>query len=156
VTAVSSGKNEELVRSLGADGFFDYTKEDYTKNDKKYDLILDAVGKLPFSKWKGGLKQNGIFVNVGNPKMSITRFILSMLGNKFRKKKYRAVDYKFDTTYNSEDLLYLAKLSEEEKIRSIVEKSYEFRDLAEAHRYYEQGRSAGKVAIIVCDDEELK
>ena len=50
VTAVSSGKNEEFVRSLGADGFFDYTKEDYTKHDRKYDLILDAVGKLPFSK----------------------------------------------------------------------------------------------------------
>ncbi|MCH8905826.1 MAG: NAD(P)-dependent alcohol dehydrogenase [Candidatus Heimdallarchaeota archaeon] len=148
VTAVSSGKNKELVRSLGADGFFDYTKEDYTKHDKKYDLILDAVGKLPFSMWKGGLKQNGIFVNAGNPKMSITRFILSLLGNKFRKKKYR----NFDVTYNSEDLQYLAKLSEEEKIRSVVEKSYDLKDLAEAHRYYERGRTAGKVAVIIANE----
>ena len=80
--------------------------------------------------------------------MSITRFILSVLGNKFRKKKYGG----FDTTYNSEDLQYLAKLSEEDKIRTVIEKSYELKDLAKAHEYYEQGRTAGKVAVIISNE----
>lgn len=99
VTAVASGKNEELVRRLGADSFIDYTKEDFTKNEEKYDIIFDTVAKSPMSRWKRALKQSGIFVNAGSPSMSMVRFFSSQLGNKFRKKKYKS----FDTLYTKDD-----------------------------------------------------
>ena len=62
VTAVCNTKNVELVRSLGADEVVDYLKEDFTKNGEAYDVILDAVGKYSFRRWRRSLKPGGIFV----------------------------------------------------------------------------------------------
>jgi NADPH:quinone reductase-like Zn-dependent oxidoreductase len=145
VTAVASGKNEELVRKLGADSFIDYTKEDFTKSKDMFDVIFDTVGKSPMSRWKKALKPNGIFVNAGNPHMSIIRFFSSMIGNKFRKKKYMS----FDTQYIKEDLEFLAKLAEEGKLISVIEKTYSLEEIPKAHRYYEKGHTAGKVVVNV-------
>jgi NADPH:quinone reductase-like Zn-dependent oxidoreductase len=149
VTAVASGKNEELVKNLGADSFIDYTKDDFTKNKEMFDIVFDTVGKSPMSRWKMALKPNGTFVNAGNPHMSIIRFFSSMLGNKFRKKKYRS----FDTQYLKVDLEFLAKLAEEGKLKSVIEKTYIFEEIPEAHRYYEKGHTAGKVVVKVRDEE---
>jgi NADPH:quinone reductase-like Zn-dependent oxidoreductase len=149
VTAVASGKNESLVRNLGADAFIDYTKEDFTKKEEKYDIIFDTVAKSPMSRWKRALKPSGIFVNAGSPSMSIIRLFTSQLGNKFRKKKYKS----FDTQYLKEDLEFLAKLSEEGKFKSIIEKTYTFEEIPKAHIYYEKGHTAGKVVVNVRDDE---
>ncbi len=82
VTAVASGKNKDLVLGLGADTFIDYTKEDFTKNEEKYDLIFDTVAKSPMSRWKSALKPNGVFVNAGSPSMSIARFMLNQFATK--------------------------------------------------------------------------
>lgn len=149
VTAVASGKNKELVLGLGADTFIDYTKDDFTRNKEKYDLIFDTVAKSPMSRWKDALKPNGIFVNAGSPSMSITRHLLNMLGNKFRQKKYKS----FDTKYLKKDLELLAKLAEEGKLRSVIEKTYSLEEIAEAHRHYENGHTAGKIAVIIREDD---
>ena len=143
VTAVASGKNEELVRSLGADAFIDYTKEDFTKNGEKYDLIFDTVAKSRGSRWKNALKDNGIFVNAGSPSMSMLRFFTSQLGNKFRKKKYTS----FDTKPVKEDIEFLTQLAEQGKIKSVIDKIYSFEEMPKAHRYYEKGHTAGKVVV---------
>ncbi len=148
ITAVCSGKNEELVRSLGADNVIDYTKDDIAKTGEKYDLIFDAAGKVSLSKWKNALTDDGMFVTVGSPYMSFLRFYLQVLGNKFRKKKLRTLT----TQTNTEDLAYLAKLIDEGNLKSVIDKSYSLEETAEAHSYYEKGHTAGKVVIIVINE----
>ena len=148
ITAVSSGKNKDLVQSLGADSFIDYTKEDFTKKQEKYDLIFDTVGKMPMSKWRKSLKEHGVFVNAGSPTMSIIGMYRRMFGSKFTKKKLRT----FNTQYTVSDLDFLAELSEEGKLKSVIDKSYSLEETADAHRYYELGHTAGKVVINVIGD----
>ncbi|MCE7736590.1 MAG: NAD(P)-dependent alcohol dehydrogenase [Candidatus Heimdallarchaeota archaeon] len=151
VTAVCSGKNKQLVKDLGADRVIDYTKEDFTKQEEKYDVILDTIGKVPLSNWKTALKEDGVFLNIGSPDMPIIRVFLTSFLSKFRKKKYRSLT----TQPNSKDLTFLAKLIDEGKIKSIIDKSYSLEETAEAHRYYEKGHTAGKVVInIIADDIE--
>ena len=148
VTAVASGKNEQLVRSLGADAFIDYTKEDFTTKNENYDLIFDTVAKSPLSRWKKALKDNGNFINAGSPSMSMLRFFSSQLGNKFRKKKYKS----FDTKFLKEDLEFLAQLAEQGKLKSVIDKTYAFEEMSKAHGYYEKGHTAGKVVVKVREE----
>ncbi|MFV2015434.1 MAG: NAD(P)-dependent alcohol dehydrogenase [Candidatus Heimdallarchaeota archaeon] len=148
VTAVASAKNEQLVRSLGADAFIDYQKEDFTSKSERYDLIFDTVDKSPQSRWKRALKDDGVFINAGSPSMSIIRFITSQLGNKFRKKRYSS----FDTKYLKEDLEFLAVLAVQSKLRSVIDKTYSFEEISRAHKYYDKGHTAGKVADKVRED----
>lgn len=143
VTAVASGKNEKLVRDLGADKFIDYTKEDFTDKNNKYDVIFDTVSKA--RNWKKSLKEDGVFINAGSPSMSMIGFITAQLGNKFRNKKYSS----FNTEYLRKDLEYLAELIEQGKISIVIDKIYPFEDLPNAHIYYEQGHTAGKVVVEV-------
>lgn len=145
VTAVCSSKNEKLVKGLGADYIIDYTKEDFTKLNKKYDIIIDTVGKSPQNRWKKALKKEGIFLQVGSPKMNLLMMFIRVFGNKFRKKKM-----KFTIAKGSiEDLTYLASIIDEGKIKSIIDKTFTLDETAEAQRYYEQGHTAGKVVIQV-------
>ncbi|OLS22283.1 MAG: Quinone oxidoreductase 1 [Candidatus Heimdallarchaeota archaeon LC_3] len=151
ITAVCSGKNEQLVADLGADKVIDYTKEDFTKNKEKYDIIFDTVGKSPQGRWKNALKEEGIFLQAGSPKMSLTRLFLQILGNRFRKKKMRFLI----TKTRAKDLSLLAKLIDEGKIKSVIDKSFSLDETAEAHRYYEKGHTVGKVTITI-DHKEVK
>ncbi|OLS29122.1 MAG: Zinc-type alcohol dehydrogenase-like protein [Candidatus Heimdallarchaeota archaeon LC_2] len=148
ITAVCSGKNEQLVKNLGADRVIDYTKEDFTKNNEKYDIIFDTIHKASLSKWKTALKEDGIFMTSGSPSMHIIRLYLKVLGNRFRKKKLRTLT----TKTNTKDLAFLAKLIEDGKIKSIIDKSYSLEDTAKAQRYYEKGHTAGKVVINIIPD----
>ncbi|MHA2032639.1 MAG: NAD(P)-dependent alcohol dehydrogenase [Candidatus Kariarchaeaceae archaeon] len=150
VTAVCSGKNEQLVRDLGADEVIDYTKEDFLKKGVKYDLIFDTLGKIHLSKFKIALKDEGIFANSGSPYMSMTRFYLANLGNRFRKKKHRSKT----TETNREDLEFLAKIIDEGKVKSVIDKLYSLEETAEAQRYYEKGHTAGKAVINIIPDEK--
>ncbi|MFW9779334.1 MAG: NAD(P)-dependent alcohol dehydrogenase [Candidatus Heimdallarchaeota archaeon] len=148
VTAVCSGKNRGLVENLGADRVIDYTKEDFTKMPEKYDLIFDTVGKSPQWRWKNALKEEGIFLQAGSPRMRMVRFFLQILGNRFRKKKMGFLITKTST----EDLEFLAKLIDEGKIKSVIDKSFSLDETADAHRYYELGHTAGKVVINVIEE----
>lgn len=145
VTAVCSEKNKQLVKNLGADKVIDYTKEDFTRKEEKYDLIFDTVGKSPQGRWKKALKEEGIFLQAGSPKMSLTRLFLQILGNKFRKKKMRFLITKTKIA----DLTFLAKLADEGNLKSVIDKSFSLEETVEAHRYYEKGHTAGKVVINV-------
>lgn len=143
VTGVASGKNKELVIGVGADNFIDYTVDDFTKQSEKYDLIFDAVGKSPLSRWKNSLVDDGVFVNAGAPSMGILRMMLRVAYNPLRSRKIMT----FDAKYTSEDLEYMSKLADEGKVKSVIEKTFPLEEVATAHQYYELGHTMGKLSV---------
>ncbi len=142
VTGVCSTTNLELVRSLGADKVIDYTKEDFTKSGQTYDIVFDAVAKSSFSRCKGLLKQNGVYL-VTYPTLA---GLLPNIGSKkaiFHAAGIRPISEK------TKDLLFLKELIEAGKIRSVIDRSYPLEQTAEAHRYVEKGHKKGNVVITV-------
>lgn len=148
VTGVASGRNEDLVRSLGVDDFIDYKTEDFTEKDKNYDLIVDAVGKIPSKNWKKALKEAGIFVDIGSPSMSIMALIWRLMTNRFRSKQFRTIL----TEYKTEDLEFINKIIQEERLEIPIEKTFDLIDLPKAHHHYQTGRTRGKLAIKISHD----
>lgn len=123
ITGVCSTGNLEMVQSLGADKVIDYTKEDFSGRGETYDIIIDAVGKIPSSKRKTALKKTGTYLNV-----------LS-LSNNFKLK--------------AEDLIFLKELCEAGKLRPVIDRSYPLDRIVEAHRYVDKGYKRGNVVITI-------
>ena len=120
VTAVCSGKNIEMVKSLGADDTIDYTQQDYSTLDQKYDVVFDAVGKTTKQKAKKVLQRKGAFVSV-----------------------------KMLTKEKTAHLQHIKTLAEDQKIVPFIDRSFSLEDLVEAHRYVDSGRKKGNVVITV-------
>ena len=140
VTGVCSSTNVELVASLGADTVIDYTKEDFTENSKKYDLIFETVGKSSVTRGIGSLKQGGIYLaNVIGPSELAQMLRTSVAGSK--KVKGGIASEK------TRDLIFLKELIEAEKLKAVVDESYPLEHIAEAHRYAEKGHKKGNVII---------
>lgn len=142
VTAVCSTKNIELVKSLGADQAIDYTKEDFTKTGKSYDLILDTVGNTSFSSCKSSLKENGIYLAPVAGLPQFARMMSTSVGGGKKLKGGLA-------PMRKEDLLFLKGLIEAGKIKSVIDRSYSLDQMAAAHRYVETGHKRGSVVITV-------
>ncbi len=140
VTGVCSTSTISLVKSLGANDVIDYTKEDFTENGRTYDIIFDAVGRrvTSYSKCKNSLTENGIFVTV-DPEAVMFKYMLN--------KKVRG----YMGNVNGEKLDYLRDLIEAGKIKSVVDKIFPLSQIAEAHRYYEEGHPKGKIVITLQD-----
>ena len=135
VTGVCSTPKLELVRSLGADKVVDYTKEDFTKNGEKYDIIFDTIGKSPFSASKRSLKNEGIYA-----------FTTFGLGRFFRVASSKnAISGLLEE--KAEDLVFLKELIEAGNVRAVIDKRYPLEQIAEAHRYVESGQKKGQVVI---------
>lgn len=148
ITAVCSTSKMDQTRSLGADHVIDYTKEDFTQNGQRYDLILAVNGYHPLSAYKHALSPNGIYVMAGGTNAQIFQAALlgrwmSMIG----KKKMRAVSAK----PNQKDLALMKELFEAGKIKPVIDRRYPLREVPEAIRYLEEGHARGKVVIIVHD-----
>ncbi len=142
VTGVCSTTNLEMVKSIGADKVIDYTKEDFTKNGKTYDVILDAVDKSSFSRSKSSLKQRGVYLTVGmGPIILLQLLWTSMTGSK--KIKFGLARVK------TEDLIFLKDLIEAGKLKSVIDRRYPLEQIAEAHRYVDKGHKKGNVVITV-------
>ena len=147
VTGVCSTTNLEWVKSLGADQVIDYTQEDFTKNGKTYDIIFDTVGKCSFYKCKDALTDEGIFLTtVPTP----TGILNAILPTKRSGKKvgFMAAGLR-SAREKIKDLVFLTELIEAGKIKPVIDRCYPLEQIAEAHRYVEQGHKKGNVVITV-------
>jgi NADPH:quinone reductase-like Zn-dependent oxidoreductase len=142
VTGVTSTKNLELVRSLGADRVIDYTREDFTKNGQTYDVIFDAVGKHSFWRCRGSLEPGGIYLPTDGPVNLIWALMPS-------RKQGKRVVFQLPPRQPKEDVRFLRKLIEEGKYRPVIDRRYPLEDVVEATRYVETQRKTGNVVLTV-------
>jgi NADPH:quinone reductase-like Zn-dependent oxidoreductase len=148
VTAVCSAGNVELARSLGADEVIDYTKEDFTKSSRRYDLILAANGYHPLSAYKRALAPKGIYVMAGGSTAQILQALL--WGPLLSEKGGRRLGA-LTATRSPEDLLLLKGLVEAGIVVPVIDRRYSFAETAEALRYLGAGHARGKVVIAMVE-----
>ena len=157
VTGVCSGRNVELVRSLGADHVIDYTKEDFTKGGQRYDVILDNVGNRSLSESRRVLTPNGRYVLVGGGGVNDNRWIgpfgaviKTLLVKPFISQEMNMMM----SEVKKEDLTLLVELMQSGKVKPVIDKTYPFSEIREAIRYVETGRARGKVVVTLNDESQ--
>jgi NADPH:quinone reductase-like Zn-dependent oxidoreductase len=153
VTGVCSTKNLDLVRSMGADHVIDYTKEDYTKSDQRYDVIYDLVNNHSFAERRHVLKPGGICViaGVGGSGMheeTLSRF-LGVFTAAFRSKFANEKFVIFGVDINQKDLGVLRDLTVNGRVMPALTKTYPMSETAAAYKYLETGHASGKLAITI-------
>lgn len=141
ITATSNTKNIKLVESLGADKVYDYTKEDFTKEDDKYDYIFDAVGKSTFGKCKSLLKENGVYISseLGPYSQNVFYSLFSFISN---KKVIFPIPYDKQKT-----IPYISSLLQSGKFTPVIDRVYELEDISKAYAYVISGVKTGNVII---------
>ena len=150
VTAVCNTNNVELVKSLGADEVIDYTKQDFTKINKTFDVVFDAVGKSSFGKCKPLLKNGGIYMSTELGYMSQNPF-LAIITPLFGGKK---VLFPLPTI-SKKDVVFLKELVETNKYKPVIDRSYSLEQIVDAYRYVETGNKTGNVVITVGQKNEV-
>ncbi len=153
VTGVCSTRNLDMVRSMGADHVIDYTKEDFTKGDERYDVIYDLVSNRSFAERRRILKPGGICVlaGIGGSGMheeTLSRVIgqfTTYLRSRFVKEKFVG----FGVDINKKDLGILRDLTESGKMVPALTKTYPLTETAAAYKYLETGHVQGKIAITI-------
>ena len=124
VTAVCSTANVNLIKSLGADNVVDYTREDFTKQETRFDIIFDAVGKTSKSACKNILKPKGKYVSVSG-----------------------------SASKNLNELLFLKELIESGKLKTVIDRRYPLEQIREAHAYVEKHHKKGNVVINIFENQ---
>lgn len=146
VTGVCSGKNKDMVLSIGANNVIDYTKQDFTKGEERYDLILDMVANHKFKDLRRALKKQGLVQpNSGHGGMSyvVKGFFLSLF--------MRRQGSLYLAKVTKKDLNVLKDLIEAGKIKPVIDKTYPFIDTPKAIAYLDKGHAKGKVVITMED-----
>jgi NADPH:quinone reductase-like Zn-dependent oxidoreductase len=154
VTAVCSTRNLDLVRSIGADHVVDYTREDFTRNGQRYDLILAVNGYHPISAYRRALSPKGIYVMAGPATVHMYQGLLQaiLLGPLISIAGGQRLGFMGITNYNQKDLIYIKELLEAGKVVPVIDKRYPLSETAQAIRYLEQGHARGKVVITMGHD----
>jgi NADPH:quinone reductase-like Zn-dependent oxidoreductase len=148
VTGVCSTRNVDLVRSIGADHVVDYTREDFTRSDRRYELMLDVAGSRSWSECKRVLTARSTLVIVGAPKGNrmigplghAVKLLLAGLPGR-RKVVF------FVAKFNKPDMVALRELLETGKVTPVIDRRYELSEIADALRYLGEGHARGKVVI---------
>jgi NADPH:quinone reductase-like Zn-dependent oxidoreductase len=153
VTGVCSTRNFDLVKSIGADRLIDYTKEDFTKTDQRYDMIYDLVGNHSFSERRNILKPNGICVLAGVGGAGLHPGMWGrVLGNFATAFKSKFTSQKFVfyiAKLTKDDLNALRDLMQSGKVAPVIDRTYKMSETQTAVRYLEEGHARGKVVIIM-------
>jgi len=121
VTGVCSTSNLDMVKSLGTDHVIDYTKEDFSAREERYDIIYDTVGKFPKSKYSKILAPKGTYVTIA----------------------------KLDSKESMENLIFIKELIEAGEIKAVIDRCYPLEQMVGAHRYVDAGHKRGNVVITV-------
>jgi len=146
VTGVDNTGKLDFMRSLGADHVIDYTREDFTKNGKQYDLILDIVAHRSVFAYKRALRSNGSYFLTGGSVATIFQILL--LGpwiSMIESKRMRVLAVR----PNLKDMVYITELYEAGKVVPVIDRRYPLSKVPEALRYLGEGRVKGKVVISV-------
>lgn len=151
VTGVCSTRNVELVRSIGADEAIDYTREDFARSARRYDLLFDLVGNRSLTDCLRAVETRGTYISCGggSPDRSSADMLAGVLQNVVRSRFASQKMPGLLAKINSEDLAILADLVQSGKVTPVVDRSYTLRETAEAIRYVESGHVRGKVVIAV-------
>ncbi|MBB5061513.1 NADPH:quinone reductase-like Zn-dependent oxidoreductase [Granulicella aggregans] len=151
VTGVCSTGNIDFLRSIGADEVIDYTREDFARSTKLYDLLFDLVGNRSLADYLRALHPRGTYISCGGggPENSTWNLLSGLLANAIRS---RFVSQKMPGLFakvNSGDLATLAALVQAGKVVPVVNRTYALREIAEAVRQVESGHVRGKVVIAI-------
>jgi len=148
VTAVCATKNIELVKSLGANRVIDYTKEDFTKDEQKYDFVFDTVGKSLFFKCKNLLEPSGVYISSDLGYMAqniflplVTPIIKPIIG-------YKKTVFPFPTDIRG-SIRLIKNLIEQGKFKTVIDREFSLEQIVEAYKYVEKGHKTGNVVITV-------
>jgi NADPH:quinone reductase-like Zn-dependent oxidoreductase len=145
VTGVDSSEKTEFMLSVGADRCIDYLKEDYTKDDQRYDLIIDVVGKHSVTQRLKLLKPDGIYyLAYAKPSHIVLGKWVSITSGKKLKIE--------SSSQQREDLDILKELIEAGKLRAFIDKNFPLEQIPEAHRYAESGQKRGNISITVFEE----
>ena len=150
VTGVCSGRNAEMVQSIGADHVIDYTKQDFTQGEERYDLILDCVGNQSLAGFRRVLTPKGICVMIGGGGLNdgqwigpLARPIQALISSPFVSQDFTMILAEL----NKEDLSFLSDLMTSGKVKPVIDRSYKLSQIREAIAYLEEGHARGKVVI---------
>ncbi len=146
VTGVDNTGKLDFMRSLGADHVIDYTREDFTKNGKQYDLILDVVAHRSVFAYPRALRPNGSYFFVGGSVATIFQILL--LGPWIRRTTGKNIRI-LAVQPNRKDMISITELCEAGKIVPVIDRRYPLSEVPEALRYVGEGRAKGKVVITV-------
>jgi NADPH:quinone reductase-like Zn-dependent oxidoreductase len=142
VTGVCSTKNLDMIRSIGADHVIDYTQDDFTQSEQRYDLILDQVANHSLSDCRCVLNPKGIHIpNSGHSGLGY--IIKAYVSSLFLRQQGRP----FIAIPKNKDLAVLKELIESGKVMPVIDRTYPLSQISEAFRYLDQGHARGKVVI---------
>jgi NADPH:quinone reductase-like Zn-dependent oxidoreductase len=152
VTAVCSASRVDAARSLGADHVIDYTREDFAKSDRRYDLVVETGGNRSLPDLRSALSPRGTLVLVGgeggNRVLGETgKWIRALILSPFVFQKLRPLA----TKPNKSDLLFVKELLETGRIKPVIDRTFSLREVPDAFRYLEKGHGGGKIVITVCN-----
>ncbi|MFI6601459.1 NAD(P)-dependent alcohol dehydrogenase [Nonomuraea sp. NPDC050536] len=150
VTGVCGTRNVDLVRSIGADEVIDYTKEDFTRNGRRYDLLLDIAGSRSGPACRRVLTPKGTHVVVGGPAgrwlQPVGHVFSTLAVSPFVSQRTFMADV-VRCTENKQNLVTLTEFIEDGKVTPVIDRSYPFEEIPAAIRYQEEGHASGKVVI---------
>jgi NADPH:quinone reductase-like Zn-dependent oxidoreductase len=141
VTGVDRTSKLDMIRSIGADNVVDYTKEDFTRNGKTYNVVFDAIGRSSYSDLMRSVKGDG-YLLLGNPGLS--QLFRGIRGSNNGRRVLR-----WTGAYPVQDLVALRELIEAGKLWSVIDPRYPLEHIVEAHRYVDTGQKQGNVVISV-------
>jgi NADPH:quinone reductase-like Zn-dependent oxidoreductase len=148
VTGVDNANKLDFMRSLGADHVIDYTQEDFTRNGKQYDLILDLIAHRSVFACQRALRPNGTYFFVGGSVAVLFQVLL--LGPWIRKTTAKNIRL-LAVPQNRKDLISITELCEAGKIVPVIDRQYSLSEVPEAFRYVGEGYAKGKVVITIAD-----
>ena len=140
VTAVTSGRNAELVRSLGAEKVIDYTQQDFALGDDRYDVVVECVGNAPFDRVRGILRPGGAL-------LLVIADLRGMLGARGQSRRSGLLVTQEGSGSAASVMRDVVAHAEAGALRPVIDRTYDLDDIVEAHRYVDTGRKRGSVVV---------